>query len=89
MISCARAAELVSRSMETKLSWWQRFLLRVHLFGCRLCHRFRRESYLLDEAGKRLAESRVEGPAECRMTVEARSRIQRAITREISEDSGR
>jgi hypothetical protein len=81
MISCARAAELISRSMETKLSWWQRVGLRVHLYGCDLCRRFRRQSHLVNEAGRRLGDAEFPAAQEASLTEEARKRIQQAISR--------
>jgi hypothetical protein len=79
MISCARAAELISRSMETKLSWWQRVGLRVHLYACDLCRRFRRQAHLVNEAGRRLGAVESPGGQEASLTPEARTRIQQAI----------
>jgi hypothetical protein len=79
MISCAHAAELISRSMETKLSGWQRVVLRVHFYGCDLCRRFRRQAHLVNEAGRRLGEAELTGGEEASLTPEARTRIQQAI----------
>ena len=52
MISCERAAELISLSLETPLNWRQRFALRFHLCLCSLCRRFRRQMVLLQRAGR-------------------------------------
>jgi hypothetical protein len=52
MISCKRAAELISLSLETRLGWGQRLALLLHLAVCGMCRRFRRQSRLLQQAGR-------------------------------------
>lgn len=39
MFSCKRATELMSASLDTKLSLYQRFALKMHLLMCKLCSR--------------------------------------------------
>jgi hypothetical protein len=79
MISCAHAAELISRSLETNISWWQRFALRLHLFGCDLCRRFKRQLALVEEAGRRIGDGQNIGMREAGLSKEARKRIQEAV----------
>jgi hypothetical protein len=79
MISCADAAELISRSLDTKLSWWQRLALRIHLYGCDLCRRFRRQSRMVDQAGRRLGQGENADDPGFRLSEEARERIRAAV----------
>ena len=37
MISCKKAAELKSRSLDEELSWYSRVSLKVHLKICKVC----------------------------------------------------
>ena len=39
MFSCERATELISASLDSKLSLYQRMGLKVHLLMCELCSR--------------------------------------------------
>ena len=57
MVSCKRTAELISLSMEKRLSLWQRLALVVHLCGCRWCRRFRRQMRFLAQACRIWAQS--------------------------------
>ena len=88
MVSCKRAAELVSLSLETKLSFWQRLALTVHLWGCRWCRRFRRQLWLVERACSAWAQSdrTTETAAGAALTGEARERIRRALRQALSED---
>ncbi len=42
MISCKRAAELISKEADEPLSLREQFQLRIHLFVCEFCEQFRR-----------------------------------------------
>ena len=59
LLSCKRAAELVSHGLDRKLGIGERLLLGLHLRICRNCERFNRQMELLRRALKRLPE---EGP---------------------------
>lgn len=43
MISCKQATELVSKSLDTHLSWRERLALRSHLLMCKLCRRYNQQ----------------------------------------------
>jgi hypothetical protein len=81
MVSCKRAGELISLSLETKLSLWQRLALVVHLCGCWWCRRFQRQLRLVERACRAWARSdrTTEAAAGAALTGEARARIRRAI----------
>lgn len=51
LMSCQKTTQLLSESMERDMSRGQRFILRLHLLGCRSCTRVREELFLLREAG--------------------------------------
>jgi hypothetical protein len=75
MISCKRAAELISLSQEAPLGWRQRLALALHLCVCEMCRRFRRHVRLLERAGRAAPER----PADVALPPEAKERIKRAL----------
>jgi hypothetical protein len=88
MVSCERAGQLISLSLENKLSAWQRLGLTVHLCGCLWCRRFRRQLWLVEQACRAWARSdrTTEGAAGAALTAEARERIRRAVLQAHPED---
>ena len=40
MLSCKETPQLVSRSLDARLSWSQRMAVRLHLLMCGACRRF-------------------------------------------------
>ena len=73
MTSCKYAALLLSRALETPLTWRERLSLRVHLAICGMCRRFRRQIDALQQAMKRSSAS------EERLSDEARERIRKRL----------
>ncbi len=72
MFSCRHASERISRHMEHYLLWPERWLLRVHLLGCRPCRRFRRAVRWLDRTLASAAN-------DATLPEDARARIRRAL----------
>ncbi len=73
-LSCRKAAELASRSLDQTLPWRERLALRLHTFICRVCRRYVRQLELLRRAVNRLAQ---DDPlsSQAQLSPEARSRI--------------
>ncbi len=87
MLSCRQVSELVSQSLERKLSLRQRFSLRIHLSMCTLCAGFRRQLLLLREAAHHEAQRLEEDtplPGSPQLSREAGERMKRALE---SQDS--
>jgi hypothetical protein len=76
VISCKRAGELLSRSLETPLGFWPRVLLYAHLAVCGFCRRLRRQFRLMQSASRRLSEKENE---DVRLSDAARERIRGRI----------
>ncbi len=74
-ITCQRAAELVSQSMETPLSGWERLALGIHVGICGPCWRYRRQSALVQRAGRDERAERMAGS----LSEAARERIKRRL----------
>jgi hypothetical protein len=80
MTACRRAARLISLSLETPLNWRQRLALAIHLLGCDLCRRFRRQMRLLQQAGPRAGQiEHLPDRPSAGLSEEARQRIKRAL----------
>jgi hypothetical protein len=50
MLSCKHSTELMSRELDTHLSWRERLGLRLHLLYCTGCRHFRRQMDFLHRA---------------------------------------
>ena len=57
MISCRKATELISRSLEEPLKLKDELLLKMHLFLCETCELFRKQTSLLRKAAHRSSET--------------------------------
>jgi hypothetical protein len=81
MPSCKEVSRLVSEAMDRDLRFRQRFSMRLHLFMCSLCSRFRRQIEFLRDAahsfGKAAEEGELLGHVE--LSPEARSRIKQRL----------
>ena len=77
MITCKRAAELISQAEEAPLGRWQSFLLRLHLLVCSMCRRFRRQVDLVRRAGSVCRDDA--SLARPTLSEEARERMKRAM----------
>ncbi len=76
--SCKRAAELISRSLETPLRWHERLALGAHLCICAMCRRYRRQSHVLDAAARCAAGTLVPS-SDAALSEAARDRIRQAL----------
>lgn len=65
-ISCRRAAELESKSMEQPLSFWERILLRYHYYICKhvCCNSFKEKLELMRSGCKKMSRECQDPPAE-------------------------
>ena len=77
MITCKRAAEIISQAEEVPLGRWRAFQLHFHLFFCAMCRRFRRQVHLLRRAGCACEEDAV--LPKPTLSEEARERMKRAL----------
>jgi hypothetical protein len=82
MLSCKEVSHLVSESLDRKLPLWQRVQVRLHLFMCRFCSRFRQQVLFLREAARNylLAVEETEPTAAATtLSPEARERMKRSL----------
>jgi predicted anti-sigma-YlaC factor YlaD len=79
---CREAAQLVSESLDRKLTRAERLAVRLHLLYCVACRRYRRQVFLLKSALRRPADdgSQPREPlAIAELDPEVRERIKRRL----------
>lgn len=74
MLTCKQASELISQSLDQRLSWYNRLKLRLHLSICDACTQFSRQLGRLRVAMRNLA-SHIERDSTIRLPAEAKNRI--------------
>ncbi len=47
MFSCKEVTQLVSKSLDRKLPFYRRFLIRMHLYMCKYCFRFDKQLHIM------------------------------------------
>lgn len=87
-ITCKQAAELVSQSLETRLSGWERLALCLHLGICGPCWRFRRQIFLVQRAGRLAGQPERAGEAAAMLSEAARERIKHRLRSENPDRLG-
>lgn len=81
-IRCEEVSRLVSSSMEQELPWAERTAIRVHMWYCGACRRFKRQANLMREALRHLGQAHESDlVVESTLSDEARKRIQDALAR--------
>lgn len=43
MLNCKEASQLISQSLDRPLSWSERWQLKIHLWMCNACRRFKQQ----------------------------------------------
>ena len=79
MFNCREISRKVSESMDVQLPLHQRLSIRVHLFMCRYCARFKKQLLLLQAAGRAYeAQLDTVGPS-ATLSAEACDRIRASL----------
>ncbi len=78
IISCKRASQLISKSLDQHLSFSERLKLRLHLLICDVCKRFKQQLYMLRLAIKGLIKQ-TENDETIQLPLQAKERIQKMI----------
>jgi predicted anti-sigma-YlaC factor YlaD len=79
MLTCKEVSELVSQSLDRKLSLRERLGVRVHLLVCNACDRFAAQMRFLRAAARRFRELPPEDDTGVRLSDAARGRIRRRL----------
>jgi Putative zinc-finger len=78
MIDCKQASQLISQSLDRRLSLRERLSLRLHTFICEYCRRFGQQLNTLRVALKRMSEH-VENDTNITLPSETKARIAKSI----------
>lgn len=78
MLSCKEVSLLVSQSRDRRLSWTERWAVRLHLWICEQCRKYQRQMAFFGWLAQKLEAD--PGPmTEAELPEAARERIQKAI----------
>lgn len=77
-IDCKQASQLISKSLDRRLSWYDKLRLRWHLFLCNMCRNFAKQLKQLRQL-LWLQKSQIEQDEQIRISDEAKQRIAQAI----------
>lgn len=79
MLSCRDVSQLVSESMDRKLSLSQNIEITMHLFMCKFCSRFKKQVLSIRQACRDHADLIGEGAEQGALCTEAKERIRRLL----------
>jgi hypothetical protein len=80
MLSCRKASELASRSLDRPLTAGERITLTLHLAICGICRRYRRQIMFISRAAREMSRPGMDARApETGLSETARQRCRRAI----------
>ena len=76
---CKDITALISRSMEKDLSFWERTVLKTHLYTCIDCRRYLSQIEFLSEVFEKQEEKREQGEFAPRLSADAAERLKNAL----------
>jgi hypothetical protein len=85
MLTCKQASQLTSKSLDQPLSLAERMLLRLHLFICSGCRRFKLQLMQLRVAVKSMCLD-TESDGAIQLSLAAKARISMAMQHTLSKD---
>lgn len=83
MLNCQQTSQLVSQSLDRRLTWQERFSLRMHLWMCKYCKRFQQQVIALRAALSRQL-TQTESDTNIRLSDVAKTNITNLINRQQS-----
>jgi len=87
MISCDEASFLISKSYEEKLTFRQKFRLKMHLMSCYLCRRYEKQLGQLNDAVINYKSSCEHTHCEHTLSSEAKVKISQHVIKELNTNS--
>jgi len=87
MLSCRETTQLISESLERRLSLRQRIAVIAHLLMCRFCSRFRRQLLFMEKAVGLFVENEKEGKLQVEDEPSFSPGAPERIKRSIKEES--
>ena len=87
MLSCEETGYLISRAYDKKLSFRERFRMRMHLISCNLCRRYEKQLAQLNHIVQDYKESIVLHPCQHHLEGEAKTRMSQHVNKELNQGS--
>ncbi len=84
MIKCKEASQLTSRALDNKLSFRERFALKLHLLICKYCKRFDKQLQKLNRAISSMNKN-IENDTNIKLPSEAKARIVKSLESESND----
>lgn len=78
MLTCKHASELISQSLDRRLTMWERWSLKLHLLICRFCKRFANQLMQLKLAVRQQIMT-VENDENIKLSKSVRKKIAQAV----------
>ena len=82
MLNCKQTSQLVSQSLDRRLSLRERIAVRIHLLICKYCKRFSQQLFAMRLGLQRMTKS-VENDTQLHMPSESKARIAKALESEM------
>ncbi|HEY8119376.1 MAG TPA: zf-HC2 domain-containing protein [Methylophilaceae bacterium] len=86
MLSCKQASQLISQSLDRKLSWRERIGLRLHLLICDVCTRFRKQLQIMRNYVRQMRDE-IEQDETLQIPVGAKTRIATVLASRIGDSA--
>lgn len=86
MLNCKQASELISQSLDERLSWSSRISLNFHLLMCKYCKRFSKQMIAMKTAINGLRNT-IEENESIQLSPGAKDRIMKKINPSDTPDS--
>ncbi|MGZ8269557.1 MAG: zf-HC2 domain-containing protein [Methylophilus sp.] len=78
LLNCKQTSQLVSQSLDRRLTWKERLAVRLHLLICKYCARFNRQLLAMRAGLKRLSQA-IEQDTNIQLPSDAKARIAKAL----------
>jgi predicted anti-sigma-YlaC factor YlaD len=82
MLNCKQTSQLVSQSLDRRLTLKERFAVRIHLWICKYCKRFSQQLLAMRSGLQRMTKS-MEEDTQLHMPSESKARIAKALESEM------
>lgn len=82
MLNCKQTSQLVSQSLDRRLTLKERFAVRIHLWICKYCKRFSQQLLAMRSGLQGMTKS-MEEDTQLHMPSESKARIAKALESEM------
>jgi hypothetical protein len=83
MLNCKQTSQLVSQSLDRRLTWNERLAVRWHLIICKYCKRFSQQLQAMRVGLKRMSNA-IENDTNIQLPTDAKARIAQVLDTEAN-----